>query len=125
MFASKFFRNTNTHFERMVMEFKNTFGRDFNIYAMHCDTRLDLFFLFDIYSKLKENGEYKICFKNEFSTREEKSIFLSFEAGKTNRLLKQIEENDSEMKFVESSANEIHNFLEHVISFQTHFRLVI
>lgn len=65
-----------------------------------------------------------ICFNNEFSTFTEKTIFLQFEAGKKNQMLQHIEENKTEMTFMESTANGIHKNLDNMINAQTHYRLV-
>lgn len=65
-----------------------------------------------------------ICFNNQFSTFTEKTIFISFDAGKKNQIHEQIEHNDKEMTFMESTANEIHNYLENIIVIQTHYKLV-
>lgn len=65
-----------------------------------------------------------ICFNNEFSTFTEKTVFLLFEAGKKKQTLERLEENENEMTFMETTANEIHNHLENIIVAQKHYRLV-
>lgn len=65
-----------------------------------------------------------ICFSNQFSTFTEKTIFISFDSGKKNQILEQIEHNENEMTFMETTANEIHDYLENIIDFQTHYKLV-
>lgn len=49
---------------------------------------------------------------------------MSFEAGKKNQILKQLEEHDNEMTFMEATSDEIHNNLENILDFQTHYRMV-
>ncbi|XP_055305906.1 transmembrane emp24 domain-containing protein 7-like [Sitodiplosis mosellana] len=70
-----------------------------------------------------ETGVHRICFNNQFSTFTEKSIFILFETGRTNQLLQLLEEHDHEMTFMESRADQIHDYLENIINLQTYYRL--
>ena len=49
---------------------------------------------------------------------------MSFETGKANQLLKILEEHDHEMTFMETRADDIHDFLEDIINYQKQYRLV-
>lgn len=49
---------------------------------------------------------------------------MSFVAGDKNPLYKTIQEHDTVMTLMESTAEEIHDTLEDIINGQTHYRLV-
>lgn len=49
---------------------------------------------------------------------------MSFLAGEKNPLYKTIQEHDSVMTLMESTAEEIHDTFEDIVNAQTHYRLV-
>ncbi|XP_031632071.1 transmembrane emp24 domain-containing protein 7-like [Contarinia nasturtii] len=69
-----------------------------------------------------ESGVHRICFNNEFSTFTEKSIFVSFEAGRLNRLLHSVEEDTEEVTFMNETAQSIHIHLQVASILQTDYR---
>ncbi|KAK2168922.1 hypothetical protein LSH36_13g12000 [Paralvinella palmiformis] len=71
-----------------------------------------------------ENGEYRFCFSNEFSTFTHKIIYFDFQVGDEPPLDGfDVDAHATAMTQMESSAVTIHEGLKIVIDYQTHHRL--
>lgn len=67
------------------------------------------------------DGDYKVCFSNEFSTVSHKIVYMDFVVGDEPSLLPT--SHHSAMTMMESSAQAVHDTLSTVVDYQTHYRL--
>merc|ERR1719213_1210257 len=70
----------------------------------------------------EKTGEYIACFSNEFSTFSHKLVYIDFQVGDEDPL-PGLEAAQEPLTQMESSAREIHEYLNAVIDYQTHHRL--
>ena len=69
-----------------------------------------------------EEGIYEVCFSNEFSTFTHKLVFIDWQVGDEAPLLG-AQSPERALTFMESSAQSIHDKLNQIVDFQTHYRL--
>jgi p24 family protein gamma-3 len=72
--------------------------------------------------KAEEEGIYEVCFSNEFSTFTHKLVFIDWQVGDEAPLLG-AQSPDRALTFMESSAQSIHDKLNQIVDYQTHYRL--
>ncbi|XP_076250165.1 transmembrane emp24 domain-containing protein [Rhynchophorus ferrugineus] len=70
----------------------------------------------------QKTGIYTVCFSNEFSTFSHKIVYMDFQVGEEEPL-PGIGDHASALTQMESSAVDIHKFLNLIIDLQTHHRL--
>lgn len=70
-----------------------------------------------------EDGEYRFCFSNEFSTLTHKVVYFDFQAGDDDPLRQPSGNPLTAMTQMESSALSAHQSLKTVVDYQTHHRL--
>ncbi|XP_041356480.1 transmembrane emp24 domain-containing protein 7-like isoform X2 [Gigantopelta aegis] len=72
-----------------------------------------------------QTGVYKFCFSNEFSTFSHKVVYFDLEVGDEKPIVDEMEGNAhaTAMTMMETSAVNVHEGLNTVIDYQTHFRL--
>lgn len=68
-----------------------------------------------------QQGEYKFCFSNEFSTFSHKLVYFDFQVGDDKPIVK--EDQATAMTQMETSAVTLHEALKLVLDYQTHHRL--
>ncbi|XP_031571508.1 transmembrane emp24 domain-containing protein 7-like [Actinia tenebrosa] len=70
-----------------------------------------------------EDGTYKFCFSNEFSTFTHKTVYFDFQAGEDQPMTRSMGEHHTALTQMETACVTIHENLKIAIDYQTHHRL--
>ncbi|KAK3706222.1 hypothetical protein QZH41_010287, partial [Actinostola sp. cb2023] len=70
-----------------------------------------------------QDGTYKFCFSNEFSTFTHKTVYFDFQAGDEAPLTKNMGDHHTALTQMETACVTIHENLKIAIDYQTHHRL--